>query len=67
MLSRLLMVILLPPLLIAVAVLIMIGLKDFSLLVAIIAKLLVVTVIIGIPVIIVKMIIFPKKERNGRR
>lgn len=67
MLRRLLMVVLLPPLLIAVAVLVMIGLKDPDLLAAIISKLLVVAIIIGIPVIVLRMIIFPRKSRDERR
>jgi nitrate reductase gamma subunit len=60
MLSRLLRIVLIPPLLIAVTVLVIIGLKDFNLLVAIVGKLIVATVIIGIPVLIMRRIIFPK-------
>lgn len=67
MLRKLLMVILIPPLLIAIAVLVVIGLRDFDSLVAIVSKLIVVAVVIGIPVIILKMIILPKKKQNGRR
>ena len=59
---RLLMAILLPPLLIAIAVLVLIGLKDFDLLVAIVSRLIVVAVIIGIPVMILKMVILPKRK-----
>lgn len=44
-----------------------IGLKDSDLLVAIVSKPIVVAVIIGIPVMILKMIIIPKKKENGRR
>jgi len=67
MLRRLLLAILIPPLIIAVLVLVVIGLRDFDLLVAIVSRLIVLTVIVGIPIIILKMIIFPKKSRNGRR
>lgn len=67
MLRKLLMAILIPPLLIAVTVLIIIGLKDFDLLVAVVSRLIVVIVIIGIPVIIVKMVVFPNRQRTGRR
>jgi len=67
MLRKLLLAILIPPLLIAVLVLVVIGLRDFDLLLTIVSKLIVLAVIIGIPVIILKMIIFPKKSRNGRR
>ena len=64
---RLLMAILIPPLLIAIAVLVLIGLADFDLLVAIVSKLIVVAVIIGIPMMILKIIIIPKKKENIRR
>ena len=67
MLRRLLIAILIPPLLIAITILIVIGLKDFDLLLAIVSKLIVVAVIIGIPVMILKMIIIPKKKQNIRR
>ena len=67
MLRKLLMVLLLPSLLVGVAVLIIIGLRDLDLLITIVSKLIVLTVIIGIPIIILKMIIFPKKSRDGRR
>jgi len=66
-LRKLLMAILVPPLLIAVAVLVAIGLRDFDLLVAMASRLIVLTVIIGIPVMILKMIVFPKKKEDGRR
>lgn len=56
------MAILIPPILIAIAVLVLIGFKDFDLLVAIVSRLIVVAVIIGIPVMIIKMIILPKKK-----
>ena len=64
---RLLLAIFVPPLLVAVTVLVVIGLRDFDLLVAIVSKLIVVAVIIGIPVMILKMIVLPKKKENGRR
>ena len=67
MLRKLLMLLLLPPLLTCAAVLVMIGLKDLDLLVAIVSKLMVVAVIIGIPVILVKMIISPRRSRDERR
>ena len=67
MLRRLLMAILIPPLLIAIAVLVLIGLKDFDSLVEIVSKLTVITVVIGIPVTILKMIILPNNKDNGRR
>jgi len=60
MLSRLLRVFLIPPLLIAVTALVIIGLKDFHLLSAIIPKLIVAIVIIGIPILIVKRLFLPK-------
>jgi hypothetical protein len=56
-LSKLLKAILIPTLLIAVTVLVVIGLKDFDLLVAIISRLIVVADIINIPVMILKMVI----------
>jgi len=61
------MAILIPPLLIAIAMLVLIGLADFDLLVAIVSKLIVVAVIIGIPMMILKIIIIPKKKENIRR
>ena len=64
---KLLVVILVPPLLIAVTLLVAIGLKDFDLLVAIVSRLMIVAIIIGIPVTILKMIIIPKKKENRRR
>ncbi len=60
MLSRLLRVFLIPPLLIAVTALVIVGLKDFNLLSVIIPKLIVAIVIIGIPILIVKRVFFPK-------
>jgi hypothetical protein len=66
-LRKLLLAILLPPLLIVITVLVVIGLKDFDLLVGIVSKLTVVIVVIGIPVMILKMIVLPKKKQNGRR
>ena len=62
MLRKLLMLLLLPPLLIGAAVLVMIGLKDLDLLVAVITRLLVVAIIIGIPVILTKMTILPGRS-----
>ena len=67
MLRRLLLAVLIPPLLLGVTLLVVIGLKDFNLLVDIVSRLIVVTVIIGIPVIIVRMIVFPGRSRNERR
>ena len=64
---RLLVAILVPPLLIAIAVLVVVGLKDFDLLVGIVSRLIVISVIIGIPVMILKMIVLPKNRENGRR
>ena len=58
--SRLARLILIPPLLIAVTALVVIGLKDFDLLVTITAKVIAVIVIVGIPVLIVKRLLFPK-------
>jgi len=60
MLSRLLRIILIPPLLIAVTALVIIGLIDFDLLVTIMPKLIGAILIIGIPVLIVKRLLFPK-------
>ena len=64
---RLLMAILIPPLVIGLALLVLIGLRDFDLLVSIATGLIVVAVVIGIPVMITRMIISPGKPRNGRR
>ena len=60
MLSRLVRLILIPPLLIAVTALVIIGLIDFDLLVTIIPGLIVAIVIIGVPVLIIKRLVFPK-------
>jgi hypothetical protein len=60
MLSRLLRLILLPPLLIAVTALVIIGLIDFDLLVRIIPKLIVAIIIVGVPILIMKSLLFPK-------
>ena len=60
MLSRLLRLVLIPPLLIAVTVLVIIGLKDLDLLVAIIPKLVVAVVLVGITIFIVKRLFFSK-------
>ena len=61
------MLLLLPPLLIGAAVLVMIGLRDLDLLVAVIPRLMVVAIIIGIPVILIRMIISPRRSRDERR
>ena len=61
------MVILITPLAIGLALLVLIGLRDFDLLVSIATRLIVVAVVIGIPVMIVRMIISPGRPRNGRR
>jgi uncharacterized protein YqhQ len=63
-LRRLLRAVLLPLLFIAITVLVVIGLKDFDLLVAIVSRLVVVTVIIGIPVIILKTLLFSRKKED---
>ena len=62
MLRKLLMLLLLPPLLIGAAVLVVIGLKDLDLLVTIVSKLLVVVIIIGIPVMLIRMTILPGRS-----
>ena len=67
MLRRLLLAILVPPLLIGLALLVVIGLRDFDLLVAITGRLILVIVIIGIPLMILRMIVFPGKPRDRRR
>ncbi len=67
MLRELLLAILMPPLVIGLALLVLIGLKDVDLLVAIVTRLIMVAVVIGIPVMIARMIIFPGRPRNGRR
>ncbi len=67
MLRRLLLAILVPPLLIGVTLLVVIGLRDFDLLVAITGKVILVIVIIGIPLMILRMIVFPGKPRDRRR
>jgi len=66
-LRRLLLAILVPPLLIGLALLVVIGLRDFDLLVAITGRLILVIVIIGIPLMILRMIVFPGKPRDRRR
>ena len=60
MLSRLIWVTLIPPLLIAVTVLVIVGLIDFDLLVTITVRVIAVIVIIGIPVLILKRLLFLK-------
>ncbi len=67
MLRRLLLVVLIPPLLLGAAVLVLIGLRDLDLLVAIVSRLIPVAVIIGVPVIVIRMILFPRRSRNERR
>lgn len=67
MLRKLLLAVLMPPLLVAVMVLVVIGLTDFDLLVAIVSRLIVVTVIVGVLVTIIRMIIFPGRSRDERR
>jgi hypothetical protein len=59
-LSRLIWVTLVPPILIAVTVLVILGLINFDLLVAITARVIAVIVIVGIPVLILKRLLFPK-------
>ena len=59
MLRRILQAVLIPPLLIAATVLVAVSLMDFDLLPAIVSGLIVVTVIVGIPVMILKMRISP--------
>jgi len=60
MLSKLLKLVLIPPLLIMVTALVIIGLMKFDLLIAIIPKLIVAIIIMGVPVLIAKRVIFPK-------
>lgn len=67
MLRRLLLAILVPPLVIGVTLLVLIGLRDFDLLLAITGKLILVIIIIGIPLMILRMIVFPAKWRDRRR
>jgi hypothetical protein len=59
-LSRLIWVTLVPPILIAVTVLVILGLIDFDLLVIITARVISVIVIVGIPLLILKRLLFPK-------
>ncbi len=67
MLRKVLLVIMMPSLLIGVTVLVLIGLRDFDLLVSIATRLIMVAVVIGIPVMIARTIIFPGRPRDGRR
>ena len=60
MLSRLMRLVLIPPLVIAVTALVIIGLVNFDLLMAIVPKLIVAIIVIGVPVLIIKMMFFPK-------
>ena len=64
---KLLLAILMPPLVVGLALLVLIGLRDFDLLVSITTGLIVVAVVIGIPVMIVRMVFRPGRPRNGRR
>jgi len=66
-LRKLLLAILMPPLVIGLALLVLIGLIDFDLMISITTRLIVVAVVIGIPVMVVRMIAFPGRPRNGRR
>jgi len=59
--------VLMPPLLIAITVLVLIGLRDFDLLGAIVSRLIAVAVIIGVPMMIFKMVVLPRRKENGRR
>ncbi len=67
MLRKVLLVIIMPSLLLGVTVLVLIGLRDFDLLVSITTRLIMVAVVIGIPVTAVRMVMSPGKKRNGRR
>jgi hypothetical protein len=67
MLRRLLMLIVLPPLLAAMGVLIMVGLGDINLLVAIVCRLMIIAIIIGIPVMAARMILLPGRSQDRRR
>ena len=60
MLNRLLRIMLIPPLSIAVTVMNIIGLTDFDFLVTITVKVIAAIVILGIPVIVMKMLLFSK-------
>ena len=60
MLSKLLRLVLIPPLLIMVTALVIMGLTKFDLLMAVIPKIIVAIIIIGVPVLIVKRVIFSK-------
>ncbi|MFO7772500.1 MAG: hypothetical protein R6V59_00895 [Dehalococcoidia bacterium] len=62
MLRKLLLAILIPPLLIVITVLVLIGLRDVDVLATIVSRLIVLTVIIGIPVMILKMVFLPRKK-----
>jgi len=67
MLNRLLRLLLVPPLLVGVTALVIIGLKDLDLLAAIIPKLIVPIVLIGIPMLIVRRLFLPinNKKKGG--
>jgi hypothetical protein len=66
MLSRLLRLVLIPPLLLGMTALVIIGLKDLDLLAAIIPKLIVAVVLISIPILILRRLLFPvNNKRKG--
>ena len=65
MLSKLFKLILIPPLLIMVTALVIIGLAKFDLLTAIIPKVIVVVIIVSVPVFIVKTVLFSKHQKKG--
>ena len=67
MLRRLLLVVIIPPLLVGVAALVLIGLRDLDLLVALVSRLMSVAVIIGTTVMMIRIILFPRRSRNERR
>ncbi|MCD6230826.1 MAG: hypothetical protein J7J88_03040 [Dehalococcoidia bacterium] len=52
--------VLIPPLVIAVTALVIIGLVNFDLLMAIVPKLIVAIIAVGVPMLVVKMMFFPK-------
>ena len=58
--KRLLRVMLIPPLLIAVTALVVVCLKNPDLLGTVIARVIVVIIIVGIPLLMVKTLLFPK-------
>jgi len=66
-LRKVLLVILMPPLVIGLTLLVLIGLRDFDLLVSITTRLMAVAVVIGIPLMIARTISSPGRPLNGRR